>query len=530
VLLGYTVESEPSSFHKILNQKEGVKIVIHGPISKQDGAEAVCIAKACDAVAPHPSTKDTLTAINGFNKRIAEKIGDVNPLLMKEFSLFVKNWLALNVNKFNLTDYFKFDEWLSTRDYNEQRKQQLRDAWNEIPNVENLSDFHKFCKSFIKDEFYEEFKPARTINSRTDNVKALIGAVCHAMEKQLFQHPSFIKYIDVRNRPKYIFDRLFVPGYFYAETDYSSLEASLDSDIMEACEIQLYTHLLDGGCHQDVLDLLADMLVDEQVLNFKTFTGFVESVRCSGEMVTSVGNGFTNLMVMQFIASKIGCELVCVVEGDDGLTGIPPQFVDPLVNFPFDQLGLSIKIKIHNELNHASFCGIIYDLIDKVAIVDPREYLITFGFLNIKYRNARDSKLLSILHCKALSFLHQYEGCPIIDALARRLLELTRDKDFRWYLASNLDLYTKQKYVAAAKYFGNGRVKGRMDISRHTRFLMAEKFGISEHEQIQIEKDLFSADLLSMKTNIKSILYILPDHWAMNYIKCVRPNDYSVAT
>lgn len=76
----------------------------------------------------------------------------------------------------------------------------------------------------------------------------------------------------------------------------------------------------------------------------------------SGDMCTSLGNGFSNKMKAEFLAYKAGGTIDGFVEGDDGL------FVTnfELRSSDYEKLGFTIKIEEIADPCEASFCGMIF--------------------------------------------------------------------------------------------------------------------------------------------------------------------------
>jgi hypothetical protein len=119
---------------------------------------------------------------------------------------------------------------------------------------------------------------------------------------------------------------------------------------------------------------------------------------------------------MSFIAQEKLCKhFAMAVEGDDGLT--KGKFIESLTAQDFADLGFNVKIKKKTDIASASFCGIIYHPDDLVNVTDPREVLVSFGWANRRYSNARVNRLKALLRCKSLSYLHQYRGAPLYKSL-----------------------------------------------------------------------------------------------------------------
>jgi hypothetical protein len=194
-----------------------------------------------------------------------------------------------------------------------------------------------------------------------------------------------------------------------------------------------------------------------------------------------------------------------VVEGDDGLftmVGTPPTVAD------FARLGLAIKLEIHDTISTASFCGIVFDPMDRINVADPRKVLTNFGWVQRQYARARSSKLVVLLRCKALSTAYQYPGCPIIAELgwygirvtprsaSNRLVKMIDRKGM-------FDSYTREK-INAAMHSGN---IPRKEPLTNTRLLVERLYGIPSEVQLSIESYL------------GSLMTIQPlDHWSFPMI------------
>lgn len=333
-------------------------------------------------------------------------------------------------------------------------------------------------KSFIKDEFYEEFKYARTINARDDWFKVYSGPVFHAIEKILFKRPEFVKYVPVAERGKFLRDRLQFCRYF-AETDFKSFESSFVREVMEACEFQLYDHMLKKHPLQ-----LSKMLYIKSVLSgknnmkFKGFKLWVEAVRMSGEMNTSLGNGFSNLMLQKFFSHYNGLNAVEVIEGDDGAIGyyeLPP---DP-VKF-FNRLGFTLTYGIKTDLSNVSFCGITCSS-DGTHMVDFRKPLLAHCWIKSPYKSANISKILAIVKGKCLSLFDRVPSCPVVSAFNAWVFKLCGKGRSR--LAVGSTKYEIQRYLHCRKNISCSPGK----ISLRTRQEYAVNYGISVSEQLELE-------------------------------------------
>lgn len=479
------------------------------------------------AACPHPCPQDPFTMVAGVLKRVGCQPPEPEEEYLNGFSIFVRNWLETNLKPLSPGVDTSFETWIDGTNYPEWRRQELRDVWDKYspimaadnwwldPNNEKLIR----CKSFMKDETYPEYKHARGINSRHDALKCKLGPIFKLIEKELFQLPWFIKKVPVADRPAYIMDRLYREGSVYIATDYTAFEALIRKRIMEVCEIELYRYMTQFLAERWFLQLCLEVIARANHCSFRTFAVKMLFARMSGEMCTSLGNGFTNLMLMLYTASVRGCNSITgVVEGDDGLfrlSGSTPTTED------FEKLGMIIKLEVHNQLSHASFCGLIFDPEDLVNVTDPRKVVCNFGWASRQYSGCRKYKRLRLLRCKALSLAHQYPRCPIIMALARYGLSMTRGvhgleklvmSDFR------LSSWERERMLS---YLKEDVPWINHPCPLNTRMLIEKKYGIGVGAQILFEEYLDSKLNDPEPTPIDFPLDLLniPSCWQDYYIK-----------
>lgn len=365
--------------------------------------------------------------------------------------------------------------WLDSTDYPEWRKQQLREAADSLGG-ETPSGPDLVCKSFMKKEHYWNcYKYPRAIKSRTDRAKVFVGPAFKAIESVVFQHPSFIKHISVKDRPKYISDKLARWGHWY-QTDYTSFEASFCPDFLRVCEIVLYSHML---VHfPELARFISQMLSGRNKCHFRHATVSVDGRRMSGEMCTSLGNGFTNLVLFLFLVSEKNGRCDGVVEGDDGLFGCTVS----LSAADFAQLGFIIKIDELDELLKGSFCGLMMTR-KLTSMTDPRKVLLRFGVslspVALGSRNARRG----LLRAKALSLLYEHPRCPILTALASRYVALTEG------VAAIFDRSYKQAGLLQEMERNQDWLRRQLElgIDDEIRQDFSDTYGIEPHIQLRLE-------------------------------------------
>lgn len=451
------------------------------------------------AAQPHPDPQDPETMHAGIAKRFLCETPRIDPKVLASLREFVRKWLRSNLVPISPEEDLSVPTWLKQTNYPQFRREELLRVWEDTDEDVTRDPFRKHfkCKSFMKDETYPTWKHARGINSRSDAFKCAVGPIFKAIEHEVFKHPAFIKKVPIEQRPAYLKDLLYRGGATYFATDYTSFEGLFVAELMEAVEFELYDYMTScHPCHDKFMFLCHNVLAGRNVCEYKYNTACVDATRMSGEMCTSLGNSFANLMIMLFICEEKGnSETKGAVEGDDGLfttIGTPPTTGD------FERLGLIIKLEVHQELSTASFCGIIFDENDLCNLTDPRKVLATFGWGSRKYAMAKASTLDSLLRCKALSFAHQYPGCPIVQSLARYGLRVTSSvispNDAR-RINNMSDSWLRERYSRALenpvcfKPIGFG-----------SRMLVERLFRIPIDHQLKIEAYL---DSLSVRTPLR---------------------------
>lgn len=490
---------EIPSWPKIGDTKR-VKVTAYDPDTPL-GRRPVAVSAGCHLrgmALPCVDPDDVATVEAAVYKRVAAKPPTPDEATLERFRKFVDNWIREHFRPLKDVDV-SFAAWIESRPYSQMRKEKFKKIWELAKDTDwtSLSPKHKYFKvlSFIKDECYVDWKHARGINSRSDEFKCYSGPIFSAIEKVVFQRKEFIKKIPIAERPAYIMKHLYCEGATYYATDYTAFEANFTRKFMECCEFQLYDYMteeLTGG--KEWSGMMRKILGGKNYCRFKRVKYEIEATRMSGEMCTSLGNGFSNLMIVLFVAHESGVSpdhFAGVVEGDDGLFRCKTSANGAKLNTKlFTDLGLMIKIEEHAVLSEASFCGLVFDVNDQINVTDPREVLANFGWVNARYVKAKRGKLIGLLRCKALSFAHQYPGCPIIDALAHYGLAVSRRyKCFASSYAKSrcLSEWDKQQLLDALA--DEEKLKPR-EPPIATRRLVEKLYGITIEEQIEIEEML----------------------------------------
>lgn len=440
-------------------------------------------------VPPHADNNCSSTLLDGVNKRMGQRLPEnrVNDRSSRMRATTKKFIRDRNIEPISIEADWSFETWLSKTNYPEWRKEELRKYKDEIQDLLQRNEWRQLMnftvKLFMKDEHYVDYKHARGIYARDEAAKIFFGPWFKLIEEQVYKQPEFIKHVPVRDRPAYIYDKLYADGNKYIATDYSSFEAHFSKEIQSNCEFVLYEHMLSKVPNgKEVLDIMKEVLTGTNFIFNKFIKAKVEARRMSGEMCTSLGNGFSNLMWMRMVCADLGLQCIGVVEGDDGLFSFQER--TPTTE-DFVKYGFSIKLDTYSHISKAGFCGQLFDEHDRKVVTDPYKVVSLFGWTTVRYLRARTNTHKMLLRCKSLSMMAQYPGCPIIGAMAEYGLRVTRSFDVCGFIERrrDLDIYHLDQLRSASKE----RIYVREEPGMGTRLLFEELYGISIEEQRNIE-------------------------------------------
>jgi len=391
----------------------------------------------------------------------------IDPISVSYLSQFVGKWLRSHIEP--ITHEPSFRDWLDACPYTEQRKLQLVEARASYSGLFPSLKECRINKSFMKTETYMEPKFPRGINSRVDVFKAFSGPWFKSIEDVMYKNKHFIKHVPVPDRSAKIAS-LIQGGSRYFATDYTAFEAGIKPLIMEACECQLYSHMLQ--LFPGVADFINKVITGKNVCKYRGLRCTLTGTRMSGDMCTSLGNGFTNLMLFSCYCHCHGLEFDGFIEGDDGIFSCSGDArADPSF---FTRLGQLLKIEEVEDPREASFCGLVFA--DQGIVRDPYKVLVNFGWTS-SFIHAGKKVMLSLLRSKALSLAYECGSCPILNALARRALTLTRGARVTHRVTSYLSCPSDEAACLA----------NLTDPSPATRALFARLYGIPPLEQERIE-------------------------------------------
>lgn len=460
---------------------------------------------------PHVDPKDPETVFRGIQKRVCVKPPEAEPDLLKEITeytqWFCEKYLIPLPPDTDLTE----ETWLAQTSYELWRKDELRKIGETIINRLDRDNFR--VDGFVKDETYSDWKHARGINARKDAAKWITGPTFKAIEKEVFKLDYFIKKIPKPERAQYILDKIFTPGFVYVASDYTSYESHFVKSILEAIEFIMYKYMTQYlPNREEFWYILDNIIAGKNKIQFSFFNLEIEATRMTGEMNTSLGNGFSNLILLLFVYHKAGYsveQVRAVIEGDDSLSAMDPTHsIDVDL---FRRLGFTIKLEIFTNLNEASFCGSIFDVEDLVIITDIKEAMVSLGWTKSKYAKSKNKKLIGLLRAKAYSMLYEYCGCPILQSLAKRLIELT--EGYRSVVESSNE-YEREQNKQMLEYIKKNGLPYK-PVPIRTRLLVEQLFNIPTYIQEALEEKIQKMTLGEFWSD--ELLMFSPDCWLHYY-------------
>jgi len=438
-------------------------------------------------------SNDPKTVESAFLMRLMRTVPKADPTVLARLESFVDDFLRRNVPK---VEPMEFEDWLASTSYDELRKAALRAEHEALLGGRPSKRRASHVKSFVKTESYPEWKYPRMINSRCDTFKAYSGRFFKAIEEAVYKLPYFIKHTPVPERPRVV-DALRRSGSLYYETDYSAFECHFTDEIMRALELRLYSWCLSN--HPADAKFICSVISGTNRMRSTTCRAECRARRMSGDMCTSLGNGFSNLMLTMFVIHEKGGVFNGLVEGDDGI--IATDVV--LTAEDYRRCGFTIKINRVASPLEAAFCGMTCSENYEV-IKDPRRFMTSFGWTSSMI-HAGDKVMSGLLRAKALSAVYEAHQCPIVGVLAREALRLTRG--------------VVPKYIPDGYHTPPPDEMVIPDFAPSTsaRLLMESKFGVSVSEQLLVE-DLIREGRLDQVSSVVLPHPAMADY-DMNYVE-----------
>lgn len=366
-------------------------------------------------------------------------------------------------------------------------------------------------KGFVKGERYSKYKYPRGIHACSLDDKCLLGRVVKSVEESVYSQLSqhFLKHIPTRLRAREIRSRLERSGSVYLGLDVTSWESSITVDISSAVEIPLFTHMCGDLC-PDELKYICRQILTKHKIHYRDFSVKVSGGRMSGDLWTSLGNGFINLMIVKYVCASLGYDADGVVEGDDGLFRcdgpIPTEDM-------FARLGFSSRCEVFHDVGEAGFCKMKFDSCD-CQVTDAVERLVKFGWT--RYVGASQKCRINLLYTKALSLKSEFPQCPMLTAFADYVIRVVLGVPGRRRLVFDEDRgWTARKIETATAW-----MEARGVIRSQTRLFYEHLFGVTVDEQLSVESyfDSLTAIVPISHPALKSRI---PDVWFDNWDRYV---------
>lgn len=454
---------------------------------------------------PRVDTRDPTTQALGVMARMGKVIpAPKDDQFYNKLKKFVLNTLVKRgVKPLSPDADLSFDTWILNTNYPEWRRSQLRKVNEDRLKLdetkvqygergERRDVFRHFnVKLFTKEESYVSEKHSRGIYARSDEAKCHFGPAVKAMENVIYDHEhgfkEFIKHVPVMDRAEFIWNNLYTEGNVYLATDYTSFESHFNPELMKACEFVLYEYMLQYHPFGNLIlaDMKACWLGVNSVSNQKLRAEILAS-RMSGEMNTSLGNGFSNLMLMLYLCDARNVDPRGVVEGDDGLFAFPADNCPTSTEFA--DLGCLIKLE-QKPLSNASFCGLVFDEKDRKVITDPKDVIADLAWCGKRYAFASPKTKMALLRSKALSTLCCYPACPMVSEFARYVLRETRSYNIeKIYNSRNTGWWEREMLVQVK--LAKVEKSPPEPIGEGTRFLVQELYGLNIDHQLRFEESM----------------------------------------
>lgn len=494
-MYGYTFhEQDP---YKLGLEPNAIKdtLLIKSSKLKVGQVNPVCVSRTlpvyfAGVAKPHPCPEDPSNVAISLLKRVGAEPPPASDGLLECLAVFVDQWCEKFLTPLDAEEVL-FEKWIEKINQPQARKEEIRRRWEESPvDDPDFTRFEYFIEvlSFIKDEPYEDWKAARAINARDDFFKAYCGPIFDAIGEQVFALPEFIKTVPVLERPEDILSELYHATGLVTNADAKCYESHFKNRIKEKLENRVYRYMASKSPRlRFLIENIISVLARDQVFKFKYVHAKIESLRCSGEMNTSLGNGLSTVLLNTFIAWVKGVVSKLRAEGDDNLGWWSIAELAP-TDDDWKELGWNMVVELPPNVMEASFCGNIFDLTDLTVITDPVSALVDFGWTNKKYTKASKALREQLLRSKGLSMAHQYNGCPLLGPFGRRICELTSHVRIRKSIVETTEQYKREKL---AMYIKKGLPEPK-EIGDNTREMVERLYGIPVPDQLAFETSLSS--------------------------------------
>jgi hypothetical protein len=415
-------------------------------------------------VPPKLDTQHTETLFAGCQHRQACTVPPVTATLkeQKELRRFVFLFLKKFVSQLKPEDVESYEVWAQRqKDDRDSLDRANKEQEKYLPG-QKLPERFTDAACFGKDEHYPEVKPARGIAGRSLHIKCRYGRFMAALDRVLGKLKFLVKGLnasEIRGRML----EMFRTTDEFAENDFSSFEASITTKIIRLCECQLFRHVFQHVMPKELVDEICNDAAGKHVFRYKGFSVTIAGRRRSGDLWTSSGNAFTNLMLICFCLWKMGItfdQMRVLVEGDDSIVQIKDiETYCGLFERISGAFGFRSKVCTSPMLATTSFLQKRTTPDGRYELKDWRKILATFGWSKQKHVGMSRAKLLVLFRARSYSLAYQFPRHPILYALAKSCLRLTAGVKLPMeWLRKQLDLYEFEVLERSVSFFRDDRL------------------------------------------------------------------------
>jgi len=440
----------------------------------------------------YPDQHSTVNLIAGACHRYAAEMPPVDEAI--DFVLFGQTFIRqVWRDPVRNEEVPTFAHWLANSDFPPARKKQMLRAYFSQDDPMKVTES---VKTFVKHECWEEPKAPRKINPFDVYVNVLLGPLFHAVDKKTFQARWFVKGSDPRSWAKRM--RVLFEDSPVVETDFTAFEGHHRGPYAYLAYYWAL-HMTRGlsGCRH-LRDLICRLMLGGRKIVTRVAKMTLDQRLMSGALWTSSANGVLNLIIMAYTSAKAVLPLGSVgdrvrwcvdhlqgfVEGDDGIFLDVGQSEDVVRS-----IGAVVKLARARAFGEAKFCGVICDPEALENVKNPREVLRKFLLLPSKYMASSDNLQKSLLRAKALSYYTILRNCPVVGPLCEWVLRETSGIDVT-RAVRNLEPHHKFAVRIACR---EKLWKLHPDVKFSSRCLVAERFGITIYQQLEIEDAFMKA-------------------------------------
>lgn len=348
-----------------------------------------------------------------------------------------------------------------------------------------------------REKMVKMYKTPRAINARSDTAKVTFGPLIKLLESAVYDItwpdtglPAFIKHVPVSQRPRMLERLASLRVGEVICSDYTAFESCATPELMLACEFVLYRWICGSSSKaHSILDMFEEMVTGENKMDYAHFCATLHGSRMSGEMNTSLGNGFLNLCIISYVGFTLGKEIRGFVEGDDGIFVELTPSTSPLNTETMMASGALLKMEKPHAVSTAEFCGNIYVPGEYSNLTDPMWFLASASWyldpqaytINLKTR-------MQLLRARAMSGLAEYPGAPVISVWCNEVLRRTAGYKERFSLRGIVDYWDA---TVLSEYDGDLTPKiaelASRPITPASRALVETVFSVPIEAQLELE-------------------------------------------